>query len=110
MLNHFTKFHGIADMTIKILEICTLDKLREREKFWINELNTSFPYGLNDRIEEGGIRDSYTHMKTGGKKPIYATFNKVAITRGKRAGNNRKNENFDPSTFIDDLFEQILQI
>ena len=91
-------------MTIKVLEICTLDKLREREKFWINELNTSFPYGLNDRIDEGGIRDSYIHMKTDGKKPIYTTFNKVVVTRGKRAGNNRKDEDFDPSTFIDDLF------
>ena len=105
MLHHFTKHHGIGDMTIKILEICALDKLREREKFWINELNTSFPYGLNDRIDEGGIRDSYIHMKTDGKKPIYTTFNKHAITRGKRAGNNRKDNDFDPATFIDDLFQ-----
>ena len=103
MLHHFTKHHGIGDMTIKILEICELDKLREREKFWINELNTSFPYGLNDRIDEGGIRDSYIYMKTDGKKPIYTTFNKHIITRGKRAGNNWKDNDLDPATFIDNL-------
>ena len=104
MLNHFTKHHGIADMTIKVIELCTRDNICKKEFFWINELNTTFPYGLNDRVDVGGIRDSYIHMKANNRKPIYSTFNKVPTKRGKKAGNNNKHVDFDASIFIEDLF------
>ena len=42
-------------------------------------------------------------MKVNKKERIYTTFNKVPTKRGKKAGNNKINANFDPSMFIEGL-------
>ena len=47
MLQHFTKIHDITDMIIKLLEFWEGKFLRAREEFWMQQLNTIFPYGLN---------------------------------------------------------------
>ena len=41
MLHHFTQIHKPSDMTIKAIEICSKFTIKERESFWISELNTS---------------------------------------------------------------------
>lgn len=45
--------YGSENFTIELLETCeTLDKLNEREKFWIKHYNTLSPNGYN--LAEGG--------------------------------------------------------
>ena len=47
MLLHFTKIHPVTDIVIiKPIEYCSISELRTREKFWMRELNTVFPYGV----------------------------------------------------------------
>ena len=48
------KKYGIETFEITILEICdTLEKLNEREIFWIKELNCKIPIGYN--MTDGGL-------------------------------------------------------
>ena len=51
MLTHFTDHihgHSLSNMVVKPIEICKdKNELSKREDFWIAELNTVFPYGLN---------------------------------------------------------------
>ena len=54
MLLHFTKIHSVTDIIIKPIEYCSISELRTREN-WMRELNTVFPYGLNDRVDVEGI-------------------------------------------------------
>ena len=67
MHNHFAgeNGHEIASMIIKPIEICTdKDILNEREKFWIKELNTLYPYGLNMDASFAGIKNAFEHVKS----------------------------------------------
>lgn len=53
---------------VSLLEDCenfTLDELREREQYWINELNTLYPNGLNTYLATKGKvgRDMKPHLK-----------------------------------------------
>lgn len=111
MWYHFTKYHSITDMVIKPIEFCNPKDLAEREKFWICEINTIYPYGLNDRIDINGIHDAYGYVTNNGPKQIYSLFNKVVIKRSKRGG-RRKNKNningMDTPTFQADTFVDIL--
>ena len=58
MLNHFTKHHNITDMIITPIDICDSKVLHKREQFWMQELNTIFPYAFNSRIDVEDIHDS----------------------------------------------------
>ena len=110
MLLHFTEYHNVDDMVIKPIEFHDdIDKLREREKYWIRELNTVFPYGLNDRIDFDGIRDAYTHVLSNSPKTIYSVFNKVKNNRTKKgSGINKRNraDNWD----VEEFFHELLNI
>ena len=64
VFKHFTTIHKITDMIIKPLEFCEGKFLRAKEKFWMQELNTIFPYVLNSRIDICGIHDAYQHVKS----------------------------------------------
>ena len=64
-------------MIIKPLEYCEGKFLRAKEKFWMQELNTIFPYGLNNRIDISGVHDAYQHAKSISNIPIYTVFNIV---------------------------------
>ena len=107
MLDHFTKFHNICDMIVKPIDICDSKVLRDREKFWMQELNSIYPYGLNSRIDIQGIHDAHEHVKKG--EVIYKTFNTVKNNRTKRGSginrraNTEQDQNpiiFDPQAFI----------
>ena len=111
-------------MVIKPIEFCDKKMLRIRERFWQLELNTAFPYGLNDRVDGAKISNSYAHA-TNDKSaiPIYNNFNYVKSNRTKRGSgiNNRTNNNnntnntnntnhdlhntleFDPNKFITNI-------
>ena len=67
--------HGLSNMIIKPIELCTKENINKREQFWIAELNTVFPYGLNIDAKFKGIKNAYTHVnspKVG--TPIYSVF------------------------------------
>ena len=88
---HFTKHHNISDVIIKTIEICDRSVLRNKEHYWIQELNTAFPYGLNSRVNIQGIHDSYNHVINNNPKAIYYIFNQVKNNRTKKgSGINRK--------------------
>ena len=94
MLTHFTDAggHGIASMVIKPIELCKdIVELGERENYWIAELNTVYPYGLNLDATFGKIKNAYLHVSQNkSSKTIYSLFNKVSNGRG-HSGGKRKN-------------------
>ena len=112
MLQHFTKIHQPSDMIIKAIEICSSANIKERERFWIAELNTAFPYGLNDRVNHYPIQDAYNYTLENNSinKAVYEIFNKNPSRRTKKGGisrnhGNRNNLNsiFNPMEFMESL-------
>lgn len=109
MLHHFTKTHKPSDMIIKAIEVCAKNTIKERERFWITELNTAFPYGLNDRINIPPIHDAYNYTinNTCTDIAVYQTFNKTPSRRTKRGGTRTRQQqhqlisNFNPVAFMD---------
>ena len=83
MLLYFRKIISVTVIIIKPLKYCSISELRTREKFLMRELNTAFPYGLNDRIDLEGICDAYQHVVSGEPRTIYSLFN-VKNARTKR--------------------------
>ena len=107
ILKHFTRYHNITDMVIQPIEICDKSILRAREQFWQQELNTIYPYGLNNRIDLRGIKDAHDHIKYNYETAIYTLFNEVKNNRTKKgSGNGRQTstmqdeEDFDADAFI----------
>lgn len=111
MLKHFTEIHNPSDMIIKAIEVCTNKNIDDREKYWIAELNTIFPYGLNDRVYNKGILDSYSYVmdNTSTNLAIYELFNKVPSRRTNKGSRNRSSnstnsiEEFHPALFMESL-------
>ena len=88
---HFTSNNGcnIPDMTAKPIEICTTANLEERESFWIHELNTIYPYGLNMDPKKKGFRNVYTSVNDNTSElNIYSFFNFKNSQRSKRGQGN----------------------
>ena len=93
MLEHFTKYHRINNMKIKPIEICKDQKnLRDRERHWMRELNSLYPYGLNDRYDQDNLHDAYIYVTSGypNTKSIYEHFNKVESRRSNRTSGSQK--------------------
>ena len=92
--HHFTKVHKPSDMCILPIEIVQNSKeLAARENFWIRELNTVFPYGLNDRTDVNGIHDAYEHIiMNRSEVTIYSTFNQVKIERSNEGRQRAKKQ------------------
>ena len=92
MLDHFMgkDGHGIQNMIIKPIEMVDNAKLlTKRENYWIGELNTVFPYGLNMDASFGGVKNAYRHvMDNKSGMAIYSLFNVVKSSRKKRGGKN----------------------
>ena len=108
ILKHFTRIHGITDMIIKPLEYCEKKYLRTKETFWMQELNSIFPYGLNNRIDIAGIHDALQHVKGSSNIPIYSLFNIVKNNRTKRGSGRAAIHNeeiipFNPAQLIIDI-------
>lgn len=110
MRQHFTSHHSVADFSIKPIEFCSnVLELRQREKYWMRELNTIFPYGLNDRIDFGGIRDSYVHVLSNSPIPIYGLFNTVKKNRSKKGSGINRCANTD-NWNVEEFFQHLLDV
>ena len=54
--------------------------INARENVWMKEINTIFPYGLNDRTYIKEVYDAYSFvMNNNSKTAIYSLFNKVEV-------------------------------
>ena len=77
----------------------------KRESFWIKELRTLAPYGLNDRLDWYNWRFR-TRDDIAGK-----VFNQISIKRGARGGGTQKRlrrkmkQDFDSDKFLSDLIQ-----
>ena len=122
MLHHFTNIHTLADMIIKPIEVCNDDKtLLEREKYWMLQLNTVFPYGLNDRCNVKDFHDTFKIVTDQiNSKAVYSIFNKNPnrrTARGLKTNNGntrfipiRCTNKFIPSEFVDRLLAILGQL
>ena len=111
MPQHFKKHHNITDMIIKPIHSCAKEFLRNQETYWMQEINTIFPYGLNNRIAINNIKDAYNHITYNNETPIYTLFNQVKNNRTQKgSGCNRKlntdSNPFDAATFITNMLEE----
>lgn len=102
---HFTKVHQPSNMIVKPIELITgSTDIDVRENYWMKEINTIFPYGLNDRTDDKEVFDAYKFvMKNRSCKPIYSLFNKVEVTRTTR-GRGHGTRQIDGSPFNPDEF------
>ena len=63
LVSHFTKVHRPGDLCIKPIERVegTLEMMNAREDYWIKELGTLYPYGLNERLNKPYI-DAHNYV------------------------------------------------
>jgi len=55
LAKHFRKTgHTVENMRLTVLELVEENNLKEREDFWIRQLITPYPFGLNDKIKGYG--------------------------------------------------------
>ena len=107
--------HSLDDLEIMPIEQVTpkpqesqtsLDRRRRsREEFWIRELGTLDPYGLNDKIQSWG---SLSQRNQDSLLVSYALFNKHVHRPHVRHAPNKyraraRHRLFDPCSFLDDL-------
>ena len=103
---HFTKVHQPSNMIVKPIELINESTdIDERENYWMREINTIFPYGLNDRTDDKEVFDAYKFcLKNRSSKPIYSLFNKVKVSRSSRGRGNNSLEtsqsSFNPTLFL----------
>ena len=77
-------------MIVKPIELCDKKELISKEKFWIAELNTLFPYGLNMEANFNGISEAYRLVTSNTSNiTIYSAFNKHTSTRTSKGGKKR---------------------
>ena len=90
MLDHYAGVHGhgIGSMKIKSIEICNRSDIEERETFWIKELNTIFPYGLNNDGKVVFLKNAFS-VVTSNKSNI-CIYNQFNTKRSSRTGKGRK--------------------
>ena len=84
--------------------------LNEREKYWIAELNTVYPYGLNMDASFAGIKNAFEHVN-GNKvgKTIYSVFNVVKSTRGYSGGRKKRHlQPMDNSNVNNRTFDSVI--
>lgn len=113
MLNHFTKHHNICDMQIQPIEIIhDKSQLDTRDKFWFRELNSAYPYGLNNRLDIDGFHDVFKLINTNTySKAFYTTVNLKTNNRVKSKTSNvvhdhdHINVQFNPESFVKTLLE-----
>ena len=116
MLEHFHD-HGVANMVIRPIELCTKENLKERESFWIGELSTLFHYGLNmgGRSLPCKLKNTYTHvMQNKDGVPIYSGFNVIKNEGDKRGlksddsvNINTSLNDFDPDVWYQQLIGNV---
>ena len=78
--------------------------MRNKEKYWIQELNTIFPCGLNDRIEINGIMDAYDHVtRNSYDAQFYTLFNFVKHNHTKKGFGRNDIHTFDTTSFVENI-------
>ena len=106
---HFQKFHDPSDLIVKPIEVCTdPSQLKEQENYWILELSTLYPFGLNERLEIPKYMDAKEEFDKG-DTPIYSYFHKdlqknETRKRGKR---NKKSNRHTAKESFDLLWEKV---
>ena len=109
--HHFTKVHKPSDMIIQIIDVGENSKsTREKENYWMREINSIYPYGLNDRTDIKGVHDAYDHVMNGNTNvTIYSVFNKVVKGRGKKGSGSNRNLapslDFQPDAFLRNIID-----
>ena len=109
LYNHFNGLCTIEHFRAQPIETCPSKDLKsstskfllDREAYWMKELRTIFPYGLNDRCKG----KDFTKKKD--LRDVTATvFNKIPVPRKKRgSGKNRWSSNFNIDKFLRDVVE-----
>ena len=103
MRDHFTgnDGHGISSIMIKPIELVPRKELITREKFWIAELNTLFPYGLNMEANFKGVQDAHKlAVSNTSNKTIYEVFN---VTKSERRCKGGRKHQHNRSTIYNDI-------
>ena len=72
--------YGLENFTVEVLETCPVEKLDEREIFWIRELKTRSPHGYN--LTDGGNSNS---------NPSEETRKKISENHADFSGENNPN-------------------
>ena len=80
----------------------THEMMNAREDYWIKELGTLYPYGLNERLNKPYI-DAHTYFLKG--TCIAQLLHKNKSTRGKHAG--RRTRDSIPGEATTDMFTMI---
>ena len=86
LIKHFTKVHKSSDMIIKPIETVignSLEEKNQREDYWIKEIGTLYPYGLNERLNKPYI-DASSYLAKG--NCILQLLNRPVSQRGQRGG------------------------
>ncbi len=81
MVRHFnSEGHSVPDMSIRVLEclpVCDKQlvkaKLTEAEDFWIRQLVSAYPFGLNDRIKGYGLAEDIFDPTTFKSAPFFCS-------------------------------------
>ena len=74
------KYGWEGNFTVEVLEVCPVEKLNEREIFWIAKLNSKIPNGYN--LTEGG---------DGSLNPSEETRNRISANHADVSGKNNPN-------------------
>ena len=90
LYTHFRRQdHSCNDMGIQIVEnVDSSVDITERELFWINILNTAYPFGLNDNIKGYGNISEGVLPSNVGKNPYFSI--QVKRTKKKEANVHAK--------------------
>ena len=114
LYNHFSSDgHSINDLCIMPIEEVMLEvndklslasKLLTREEFWIRELCSLYPYGLNDNIR--GIGNVSKKLSQG--LVVYSLFNKHQRKFRTRTG--KRNKKRVHNELIDKQFRELLRL
>ena len=90
-IEHITQSPGETEQNVTIRRL-------DRERFWMLELGTMYPYGLNDRLQHvGNVSQSYVRSRNN----VFNLFNRHQ--RHKRSHGRRSNSRRNSEITLDQL-------
>ena len=90
-IEHITQSPGETELDVTIRRL-------DRERFWMLELGTMYPYGLNDRLQHvGNVSHSYVRSRNN----VFNLFNRHQ--RRKRSHGRRSNSRRNSEITLDQL-------
>ena len=96
-LNNAIRKYGVEDFDVELIEYCDINKVDEREKYYIKKFNTLFPNGFN--LKNGGS-NVFTHTDESKKRVSNGVINYFK---------NKKFERFKNIKKIDDDIEKYIK-